>query len=133
MSNSVRPHGCTLLGSSVHGILQARIREWVAMPSFRGSSWPRDRTQASCIGRRILYYWDTREGPCPWLFWTNAICTKSQALPRDSSTVYFYNYLYRTSSLENWQLINVLQNSSRFSFIKKRKIYECFRVFLFLW
>ena len=36
-------------GSSVHGILQARILEWVAMPSSRGSSWPRDRTGVSCI------------------------------------------------------------------------------------
>ena len=34
-------------GSSVHGILQARILEWVAMPFSRGSSQPRDRTQVS--------------------------------------------------------------------------------------
>ena len=33
-------------GSSVHGILQARILEWVAMPSSRGTSWPRDRTHS---------------------------------------------------------------------------------------
>ena len=39
------------------GILQARTLEWVAMPSSRGSSWPRDSTQASCTGRRILYHW----------------------------------------------------------------------------
>ena len=37
-----------LRGSSVHGILQARILEWVAMPSSRGSSSPRDRTLSSC-------------------------------------------------------------------------------------
>ena len=43
-------------GSSVHGILQARILEWVAMPSSRGSSWPRVRTCASCIGRQVLYH-----------------------------------------------------------------------------
>ena len=36
-------------GSYVHGILQARILEWVAMPSSRGSSWPRDQTLISCI------------------------------------------------------------------------------------
>ena len=36
-------------GSSVHGILQARIVEWVAMPSSRGSSQLRDQTQVSCI------------------------------------------------------------------------------------
>ena len=44
---------------SVHGILQARILEWVAMPSSRGSSWPRDRTHISyfsCIGRWVLYH-----------------------------------------------------------------------------
>ena len=40
---------CGLSGSSVHGILQARIVESVAMPSSRGSSWLRDRTHISCI------------------------------------------------------------------------------------
>ena len=40
---------CSLPGSSVHGILQARILEWVAMPSSRGSSQPRNRTQGSRI------------------------------------------------------------------------------------
>ena len=46
-------------GSSVHGILQTRILEWVAMPSSRGSSQPRDLTcisYVSCIGKRILYH-----------------------------------------------------------------------------
>ena len=51
-------------GSSVHGILQARILEWVATSFSMGSSWPRDRTSVSCIsciGRRILYHWATWE------------------------------------------------------------------------
>ena len=43
------PMDCSLPGSSVHGILQARTLEWVAMPFSSGSSQPRDRTQASCI------------------------------------------------------------------------------------
>ena len=43
-------------GSSVPGVLQARILEWVAMPSSRGSALPRDQTQVSCIGRRVLYH-----------------------------------------------------------------------------
>ena len=38
-----------LPGSSVHGILQARILEWVAIPFSRGSSWPRDWTCISCL------------------------------------------------------------------------------------
>ena len=40
---------CSPPGSSVHGILQTRILEWVAMLSFRGSSQPRDRTRISCV------------------------------------------------------------------------------------
>ena len=44
-------------GSSVHGIFQARILEWVNMPSSTGSSWPKDWTHISCIGRQILYHW----------------------------------------------------------------------------
>jgi len=40
---------CSPQGSSVLGILQARILEWVAMPSSRGSSWPRDRTHVSYV------------------------------------------------------------------------------------
>ena len=43
------PMGCSLPGSSARGILQAGILEWVAMPSFRGSSQPRDRTKVSLI------------------------------------------------------------------------------------
>ena len=50
-------------GSSVHGILQARILEWVAIPFSRASSWPRDQTQVSCIAGRFFTVWATREGP----------------------------------------------------------------------
>ena len=47
--------------SSVHWILQARILEWVVMPSYRGSSEIRDQTHISCIGRQVLYHWATKE------------------------------------------------------------------------
>ena len=55
-------------GSSFHGILQARILEWDSMPSSRGSSQPRDRTQVSCIGMWILNHWATWEAllHCWW-------------------------------------------------------------------
>ena len=59
--NSFSPMNCSLPGSSVHGIFQARILEWIA--HSRGSSWPRDRTRVSCIGRWILYCWATWEAP----------------------------------------------------------------------
>ena len=56
----LRPYGLySLPGSSVHGILQARILEWVTMPSSRGSSQSRDQTlvsYVSCIDRRVLYH-----------------------------------------------------------------------------
>ena len=50
---------CSPADSSVHGIFQARILEWVAMPSSRESSQPRDQTCISyvfCIGRWVLYH-----------------------------------------------------------------------------
>ena len=56
VSNSLRFHGlCSPPGSSVHGILQARILEWVTISSSRGSFQPRDQTRVSyisCTGRQ---------------------------------------------------------------------------------
>ena len=52
---------CSPPGSSVHGILQARILEWVAISFSRGSSWPRDQTQVSFIAGRRFNLWATRE------------------------------------------------------------------------
>ena len=46
---------CSPPGSSVHGILQKRIMEWVAISSSRGSSQPRDRTHVSCIGWQVFH------------------------------------------------------------------------------
>ena len=48
------PMDCSPPGSSIYGILQARILEWVAMPAFRGSSWPRYRTCVSCIAGKFF-------------------------------------------------------------------------------
>ena len=48
------PVDCSLPGSSIQGILQARILEWVAISFSRGSSRPRDRTQVSRIGGRCF-------------------------------------------------------------------------------
>ena len=47
MSDSLRPMDCSLPGFSVHGILQTRILEWLAIPFSRGSSQPRDQTPTS--------------------------------------------------------------------------------------
>ena len=50
------PMDCSLTGTAVHGTFQATILEWVVISSRRGSSWTRDRTCISCIGRQILYH-----------------------------------------------------------------------------
>ena len=55
------PLGYLLPGSSASGISQTRILEWVAISFSRGSSQPRDWTQVSRIGKRILYHWTSRE------------------------------------------------------------------------
>ena len=48
-------------GSYVHGILQAKILEGVAIPISRGSSWPRDQTQVFCTAGRFFTIWATRD------------------------------------------------------------------------
>ena len=57
------PMDCGPPASSVHGILQARILEWIAIPFSRGSSRPRAHTQASRIAGIFLTIWATREAP----------------------------------------------------------------------
>ena len=57
-------------GSSVHGVLQARILEWLLCPPSRGSSRPRERTltcYVSCIYRQFLYHY--RHLGSHWTFW----------------------------------------------------------------
>ena len=59
------PMDCNLPGFSVHGIFQARVLEWVTISFCRGSSWPKDQTQVSCIAGRRFTLWATREAQDP--------------------------------------------------------------------
>ena len=61
VSNSLWPMDYSLPGSSVHGILQARILEWVTIPFSRGFSQPRDQTWVSHIAGKFFTVWATRE------------------------------------------------------------------------
>ena len=61
MSDSCDPMDCSLPGSSIHGIFQARILEWVDIYFSRRSSQPRDWSQVSCIVGRCLTVWATKE------------------------------------------------------------------------
>ena len=80
------PVACSLPGSSVHGISQAGILEWVAVPFFMGSSWPRSWTSVPCIGRRILYHWVTWEAQrisclCLKAHWSTLLSSPPQISP----------------------------------------------------
>ena len=66
VSDSLRPHGVQAQAPLSMGILQARILEWVAMPSSRGSSQPKDQTQVSCIAGRFFINWAAREAQEYW-------------------------------------------------------------------
>ena len=60
---------CSPLGSSIHGILQARILERVTIPFLRGSSQPRDQNQISSIAGRFFTVWATREEWSQYIIW----------------------------------------------------------------
>ena len=57
------PMDCSLPDSSVHGVFQAKVLEWVAISFARGSSPPRDRTWVSGFADRCFTVWTTREAP----------------------------------------------------------------------
>ena len=82
------PMDCSPPNSSVHGISQVRILEWVAISFSRGSSQPRDWPCISCIGRRILYRWATREAQACSRHMGNAArskgCPVGESTPRRS-------------------------------------------------
>ena len=73
------PMGCSLPGSSVHRILQARILEWVAISFSRGSSQSKNRTPVSCIAGRFFTIRATKEAlnciivkNCPFIYAPNS-------------------------------------------------------------
>ena len=85
------PMHCSPPGSSVYGILQARTLEWVAMPSSKGSSRPRNWTQVSCFAGRFCSDWATRETP-------------SLSLPNQKTEVCCINIR------NNWKVIKKLKS-----------------------
>ena len=61
------PTLCDPMGYTVHGILQARILEWVALPFSSGSSQPRDQIQVSHIAGGFFASWVTHQGSLDWI------------------------------------------------------------------
>ena len=71
---------CSLPGSSVHGIFQARVLEWVAISFSRGSSGPRDRSRVFCIVGRCFIIWATREPPKGFAFKCPQVGVKADSM-----------------------------------------------------
>ena len=100
------PVDCSPPGSSVHGILQARVLEWAAISFSRGSSWSRDRTRVSGIAGRCFNLWATREAQYKYalLF--------SLHFARDVKVHVIYHYVLFSSlpdsSLEPWDKFLIL-------------------------
>ena len=116
-------------GSSVHGILQAWVLEWVAIRFFKGSSWPRDGTHVSCcccIGRRLFFF--TTEPPgkpgshigywgCLTLFLCIALAffVIEPSTWAESSLLYFFPFLMNPIfvSWPPWRLFFFTDSSDR--------------------
>ena len=86
------PMDCSLPGSSIYGIFQAIVLEWIAISFSRGSSRPRDQTRVSRIVDRRFTVWATREVlkeswvPKNWYFWT-VVLEKTLESPLDCKEI----------------------------------------------
>ena len=105
------PMECSLSGSSICGIFQARVLEWIAIYFSRGSIWPRNWTWVFCIAGRRFTIWAT----------TETVCSESNikylwstcwVVSPDFSSNYFLDYNLHISqakslgSLLNWKFLH---------------------------
>ena len=101
---------CSMPGSSVHRTSQARILEWVAISSPRGSSWPKGGTLVFCIAGRFFTIWATREahglstGTVLTVNLYSPVATGLDVGDEGSKTSFFKIYLFF-----NWRIV-ALQN-----------------------
>ena len=88
-------------GSSVHGILQARILEWVAMPSSGGSSQPRDWTRISCTAGRFFTFWARWSGTTSTLGTNHSWDPLLETSPHPIPFIFCFSCLAKRT-LESW-------------------------------
>ena len=99
------PTDCSLLGSSVHGILQSGILEWVDVPFSRGSSWPRDRTLISCVAGRFFIIWAT--GKTSIIL----VCTKNKNTATDLVISMFFE------KCNSWDTVETIRHAPNTTFL----------------
>ena len=105
------PLDCSLSDSSVHGFFQARVLEGVAISFSRGSSWCRDRTRISCIGRQILYLcatWEAQSNHISLLTWEKAWSKNKRELRKHPNS--FPSYINK------WAMADRYRNHLQFPF-----------------
>ena len=135
MSDSCDPMDCNLPGSSVHGILQARILEWVSMSFSRGSSWSKNRTRVSCIAGRFFTNWTTREALpftyIPWLLMEDFYCrvasaTEKAMAPHSSTLAWKIPWTEEPGGLQSMGLLRVRHDwaTSLFTFMHWRRKWQ---------
>ena len=100
-------------GSSVHGILQARILEWVAIPFSRGSSWPRDRTWISHIAGRLFTLWATRKALLKTYHLKQCDKCSTFSLWRNRYASAFENFRFKFVALIFLNITKVRKNGKR--------------------
>ena len=109
VSDSCNRMDCSPPGSSVHGILQARTLEWVAIPFSRESSWPRDRTWVSCIAGGFFTIWATRkahDGTCSFYNNFSRLCKSLKSL----NSVKGYSILVKSQPCEILEMDGKLES-----------------------
>ena len=95
------PMNCSSPGSFVHGILQARILEWVAVPFSKGSSWPRGRTQVSGITGRSFTVWATPEAQDGLNFTLLFLSTEKEMAPHSSTLAWKIPWMEEPGGLQS--------------------------------
>ena len=117
MSDSLQPHGL------VHGILQARILEWVAFPFSKGSSQPRNWTQVPRIAGRFFTSWATREaqniGVGSLSFLQGIFPTQELNQGLLHCRRILYQLSYQGSEIELWLSLHVLSNINQTNIMQK--------------
>ena len=87
------PTSCHLIDYTLHGILQARILEWLAIPFSRESFQPRDQTQVSHIAGRFFISWATREAPKLTTYQKNCHFEESSSLILLNNNESFFDWI----------------------------------------
>ena len=111
VSDSLQPRGLSPPGFSVHGILQARILQWVAIPFCRGSSQPRDRTEVSCLSGRFFTIWATREASKKLTSYS--VCLSEDTFTRIPFIIIFWKLKYKFMEITSSQWSSIWKLKAR--------------------